>query len=99
MVMLAGYVGWRFWDRFQRPAPNVLTKAAYEQIKDGMTTAEVEAILGQPARSIAKDEMPEEVRDAMKEDVWIWGGRRLAGKEIRVYFKDGRVSRKESDGL
>jgi len=81
------------------PTPRIPTKAEYDRVAEGMTLAEVDAILGEARGVVEKADMPEEVQAAWKEDVWRWGGRRQFGKEVRVYFKDGKVSRKDSFGL
>jgi len=95
---------------FSEPPAN-LTLANYEKIREGMTFAEVEAILGAPGATVQIDvkrpdnSMIKEIQSAS----WVWskslspvgsGAARDDEKRlIVVELKEGKVTSKRQEGL
>jgi SmpA / OmlA family len=90
-LVLLGVSGWALW-----PRPSAITRENFKKIEPGMTLAEVEAILGGPARS--------ETWGAEAGWTYSWHSRLFVGDgldelydwigpeyAVQVGFHDGRV--------
>jgi len=91
--------------------PANLTLANYEKIREGMTLAEVEAILGPPGSTVQID-VPQPDNSLIKEirsASWVWskssspagGGaaQEVEKRLIVVELKEGKVTTKRQEGL
>ena len=70
-----------------------VSKSNYDKITDGMTTAEVEKILGQGEKASAGVSVG---NINVTGDVYVW---KDGDKEITVVFKDGKVVGKSSKNI
>jgi hypothetical protein len=73
------------------PAPGV-TQANFDRIEDGMTTAEVEAILGAPSKHKLPTPAPGEMKIGHSRR--LWGGGNGQPAVIVVFTEDERVFEK-----
>jgi hypothetical protein len=72
----------------------VITKAEYDQITNGLTYDEVEAIAGGPGHLSSRVE-----GDAMTTEIFTWDGNGPAGSNANVSFEAGHVTSKAQYAL
>jgi hypothetical protein len=82
-----------------KPDPSKISQANYDKIKDGMTEAEVQGILGPPGNrtsaSISRTDPKTGTTEQSNSQV-SWGD---GNRSITVDFIDGKVTGKKQQGL
>jgi hypothetical protein len=75
------------------PAPPVLTRALYDRVQNGMSDAEVIAVLGQPTSKLGPQLNALGIQST---DSWQWSAGRAS---VKVHFRADRVFGKEAYNL